>query len=78
MNIVLDDAVEEKNGGEKVGLGMVVCYQAIYICSCGRASSVSSLCLTLWFYRLSVATPSSCSRFVSPSTPDFPSILCGF
>ncbi|KAK2758684.1 Serine/threonine-protein kinase smg1 [Arachnomyces sp. PD_36] len=24
MNIVLDDAVEEKNGGEKVGLGMVV------------------------------------------------------
>jgi small nuclear ribonucleoprotein (snRNP)-like protein len=25
MNIVLDDAVEEKNGGEKVGLGMVVC-----------------------------------------------------
>lgn len=25
MNIVLDDAVEEKTGGEKVGLGMVVC-----------------------------------------------------
>lgn len=24
MNIVLDEAVEEKNGGEKVGLGMVV------------------------------------------------------
>ncbi|DAA77616.1 small nuclear ribonucleoprotein G [Trichophyton mentagrophytes] len=24
MNIVLDDAVEEKNGGEKVPLGMVV------------------------------------------------------
>ncbi|PGH03384.1 small nuclear ribonucleoprotein G [Blastomyces parvus] len=24
MNIVLDDAVEEKNGGEKVRLGMVV------------------------------------------------------
>lgn len=27
MNIVLDDAVEEKTGGEKVGLGMVVCIQ---------------------------------------------------
>lgn len=25
MNIVLDEAVEEKNGGEKVRLGMVVC-----------------------------------------------------
>ena len=25
MNIVLDDAVEEKDGGEKVRLGMVVC-----------------------------------------------------
>ena len=24
MNIVLDEAVEEKNGGEKVRLGMVV------------------------------------------------------
>jgi hypothetical protein len=24
MNIVLDEAVEEKNGGEKVSLGMVV------------------------------------------------------
>lgn len=26
MNIVLDDAVEEKTGGEKVRLGMVVCF----------------------------------------------------
>ena len=25
LNIVLDDAVEEKDGGEKVRLGMVVC-----------------------------------------------------
>lgn len=25
MNIVLDDAVEEKDGGEKVRIGMVVC-----------------------------------------------------
>lgn len=25
LNIVLDDAVEEKEGGEKVRLGMVVC-----------------------------------------------------
>ena len=26
MNIVLDEAVEEKDGGEKVRLGMVVSY----------------------------------------------------
>lgn len=26
LNIVLDDAVEEKDGGEKVRLGMVVCF----------------------------------------------------
>ncbi|KAI9648007.1 hypothetical protein NHQ30_002635 [Ciborinia camelliae] len=26
LNIVLDDAVEEKEGGEKVKIGMVVCY----------------------------------------------------
>jgi hypothetical protein len=25
LNIVLDDAVEEKDGGEKVRIGMVVC-----------------------------------------------------
>ena len=25
LNIVLDDAIEEKDGGEKVRLGMVVC-----------------------------------------------------
>lgn len=25
MNIVLDEAVEEKDGGEKIRLGMVVC-----------------------------------------------------
>lgn len=25
LNIVLDDAVEEKEGGEKVKIGMVVC-----------------------------------------------------
>ena len=30
LNIVLDDAVEEKDGGEKVRLGMVVSYR---ICS---------------------------------------------
>lgn len=27
LNIVLDEAVEEKDGGEKVKLGMVVCWQ---------------------------------------------------
>jgi len=26
LNIVLDDAVEEKAGGEKVRIGMVVCF----------------------------------------------------
>lgn len=26
LNIVLDEAVEEKAGGEKVRIGMVVCY----------------------------------------------------
>lgn len=26
MNIVLDEAFEEKQGGEKVAIGMVVCY----------------------------------------------------
>ncbi len=25
LNVVLDDAVEEKDGGEKIRLGMVVC-----------------------------------------------------
>lgn len=30
MNIVLDDAVEEKDGGEKVKLGMVVCFNRLY------------------------------------------------
>lgn len=25
LNVVLDDAVEEKEGGEKIRLGMVVC-----------------------------------------------------
>jgi hypothetical protein len=29
LNIVLDDAVEEKDGGEKVRLGMVVCICAL-------------------------------------------------
>lgn len=29
MNIVLDDAVEEKDGGEKVRLGMVVSYISV-------------------------------------------------
>jgi hypothetical protein len=28
---VLDDAVEEKDGGEKVRLGMVVCFLSPYI-----------------------------------------------
>ena len=30
LNIVLDDAVEEKDGGEKVRLGMVVCFTNFY------------------------------------------------
>ncbi|KAK0624565.1 hypothetical protein B0T17DRAFT_530458 [Bombardia bombarda] len=28
LNIVLDEAVEEKDGGEKVKLGMVVCLES--------------------------------------------------
>jgi small nuclear ribonucleoprotein (snRNP)-like protein len=31
LNIVLDDAVEEKDGGEKVRLGMVVCSLKLFI-----------------------------------------------
>ena len=30
LNIVLDEAVEEKTGGEKVRIGMVVCLLSIY------------------------------------------------
>ncbi len=32
LNIVLDDAVEDKDGGEKVKLGMVVCSVALSAC----------------------------------------------
>lgn len=35
MNIVLDEAVEEKNGGEKVKLGMVV-RKALRVRHCGE------------------------------------------
>lgn len=31
MNIVLDEAVEEKDGGEKVKIGMVVCPPSLVI-----------------------------------------------
>lgn len=31
MNIVMDEAVEEKSGGEKVRLGMVVCVDFFFL-----------------------------------------------
>lgn len=37
LNVVLDDAVEEKNGGEKVRLGMVVSYVGLHLPSNGDA-----------------------------------------
>lgn len=52
LNIVLDDAVEEKDGGEKVKLGMVVCFFSLRI-----------LCYLIpGGGRLSAVTRSSCSK----------------
>lgn len=45
MNIVLDEAFEEKDGGEKVAIGMIVRLLALYFCSNwtndGRSSAVT-------------------------------------
>ena len=61
MNIVLDEAVEEKEGGEKVRLGMVVCtIQGSFrrlVCSRGL----------LTFYRSSEETRWSCWRLWNAS-----------
>jgi len=42
LNIVLDEAVEEKDGGEKVRLGMVVCGRfTAYSCQPGAVLSLT-------------------------------------
>ncbi len=53
MNIVLDEAFEEKAGGEKVSIGMVVCNVSFGLF---EAPTYSHL------FRSSVETQSSCSR----------------
>jgi hypothetical protein len=53
LNIVLDDAVEEKDGGEKVKLGMVVCSIPPFLTP-KPGNSLITRC------RSSVATPLSC------------------
>ena len=53
MNIVLDEAFEEKSGGEKVSIGMVVCNVSVGFF---EAPTYSHL------FRSSVEIQSSCSR----------------
>lgn len=42
LNIVLDEAVEEKDGGEKVRLGMVVRTTKMRLWGCGETRSKKS------------------------------------
>ena len=56
MNIVLDEAVEEKAGGEKVRLGMVV-----------RINEVFTLHDILTRFRSFVGILLSCSKYIFPS-----------
>ncbi len=51
LNVVLDDAVEEKAGGEKVRIGMVVSAENGYIFPPFRSSSLLGR-LILMLYRL--------------------------
>jgi hypothetical protein len=44
LNIVLDDAVEEKDGGEKVRLGMVVCSTLVPCVDVSRCFLGQGLC----------------------------------
>lgn len=65
LNIVLDEAVEEKDGGEKVRLGMVVRSPGIWLVSHRHE-------VTDTIDRLFEETPLSCSRHwnVSAATID--------
>lgn len=53
MNIVLDEAFEEKAGGEKVSIGMVVCNVSFNLFETPTYNHL---------FRSSVETQSSCSR----------------
>jgi hypothetical protein len=61
MNIVLDEAIEEKPDGEKVRIGMVVCLDETN--QTNRFFFRSKEIKLTVLYRLSEETPSSCLRF---------------